>query len=177
MKSPWRLIPVGMFVLLAVFLWRGLYLEPQKLPSTQIGHALPAFNLPLLGNNGQVLTPDMMQGQFALVNVWASWCAACIDEQVFLLNLAKQNVPIYGINYKDNSANAEQWLREWGNPYRMVGEDKHGETAIDLGVYGAPETFLVDAQGIIQYRHAGILDEASWQKEFLPRIEALRKSA
>lgn len=175
--SGWRLLPLLVFILLAVFLWRGLYLEPQKLPSTQIGRAIPAFNLPVLGDTTQVFTPEAMHGQFVLINVWASWCAACTDEQVFLFTLAEQGIPIYGINYKDDTGNALQWLQKWGNPYRLIGEDKQGKTAIDLGVYGAPETFLVDAQGIIRYRHVGIMDEASWQKEFLPLLTQLRKAS
>lgn len=175
--SVWRLLPFIVFVILAVFLWRGLYLEPQKLPSSELGHPLPEFNLPVLGQPQQSLNPQVLHGQIALLNVWASWCEACVEEQVFLLDLAKQGIPIYGINYKDHSADALHWLQEWGNPYRLIGEDRQGKLAIDLGVYGAPETFLIDEQGVIQYRHAGIVDQQSWQQEFLPRIRQLRKQA
>ena len=130
----WRLIPLLVFTLLVVFLWRGLALDPQKLPSAQLGNPLPAFELSMLGEANR-FTPKIMQGKFALLNVWASWCAACIQEQVFLLRLSREGVPLYGLNYKDNSADATRWLKEWGNPYRAIGEDKAGKVAIDLGVY------------------------------------------
>lgn len=169
----WRLVPFLMFVMLVLFFWRGLSLDPQKLPSSQLGRPLPAFRLAVLGQDQKIMTPMNLQGHIALLNVWASWCSACTEEQVFLMQLAKEGVPIYGLNYKDNTENALKWLTEWGNPYRMVAEDRQGQAAIDLGVYGAPETFLVDSKGIIQYRHVGILDEDSWRTAFLPRIAKL----
>ncbi|WP_019216519.1 DsbE family thiol:disulfide interchange protein [Legionella tunisiensis] len=172
----WRLIPLVVFVLLVVFLWRGLGLEPQNLPSVQIGKGLPKFQLSTLDQD-QLLTPQLMRGRVVLLNVWASWCAACTDEQVFLLRLAREGVPIYGLNYKDSSENAKQWLTEWGNPYQAVGEDKTGKVAIDLGVYGAPETFLIDKKGIIRYRHVGILDEKTWQSDFVPLMKILQDEA
>ncbi|KTD65505.1 DsbE family thiol:disulfide interchange protein [Legionella spiritensis] len=170
----WRFIPLVLFVLMALFFWRGLSLDPKKLPSSRIGQALPAFQLPVLGEPDSSFTSEEMKGQVALLNVWASWCAACVDEQVFLLRLAREGVPIYGLNYKDDSQNAQRWLTEWGNPYRAIAEDKSGRVAIDLGVYGAPETFLVDKMGIIRYRHAGVLDETTWQKDVLPLVKQLK---
>lgn len=165
----WRLLPLMIFILLIFFLWRGLSLEPQKLPSVQLGKSLPEFQLPMLGEE-KLFTPKIMQGQVVLLNVWASWCTACVDEQVFLMQLSREAVPIYGLNYKDNTEEAMRWLREWGNPYQAIGEDKEGKIAINLGVYGAPETFLIDKKGVIRYRHVGILDEGVWKTDFLPRI-------
>lgn len=172
----WRLIPLVVFSLLVVFLWRGLSLEPQTLPSVQIGKTLPEFQLSTLAKD-QLFTPQLMHGRIALLNVWASWCAACTDEQVFLLRLAREGVPIYGLNYKDSSENAKRWLAEWGNPYQVIGEDKAGKVAMDLGVYGTPETFLIDKKGIIRYRHVGILDEKTWQADFLPLMKTLQGEA
>lgn len=172
----WRLIPLVIFGLLVVFLWRGLDLEPQNLPSAQVGKVLPQFQLSTLDKD-QLFTPQLMRGRVVLLNVWASWCAACTDEQVFLLRLAREGVPIYGLNYKDSSDNAKRWLAEWGNPYQAVGEDKAGKVAIDLGVYGAPETFLIDKKGIIRYRHVGILDEKIWKADFLPLMKTLQGEA
>lgn len=172
----WRLLPLAIFVVLVIFLWRGLSLDPQKLPSAQLGKALPQFQLPLLGENKLFNLKDM-QGQVVLLNVWASWCAACVEEQVFLMKLARETVPIYGLNYKDNTENAQQWLKEWGNPYQAIAEDKEGRVAIDLGVYGAPETFLIDKKGVIRFRHVGVLDESSWTTDFLPRIKQLQGEA
>lgn len=173
----WRLIPLCLFALLVLFFWRGLSLEPQKLPSVQLGHKLPAFKLAVLGDEKKFMQPASMRGNIVLLNVWASWCPACVQEQVFLMKLAHEGMLIYGLNYKDNPASAKAWLKEWGNPYQLIAEDRKGKTAIDLGVYGAPETFLVDSQGVIQYRHVGILDEKSWQNDFLPRIKQLRKQS
>lgn len=174
--SYWRLLPLAFFAVLVLFLWRGLSLEPQKLPSVQLGKPLVDFQLPGLGDT-QLFTPRIMQGQIALLNVWASWCAACIEEQVFMMQLAREGMPIYGLNYKDTTENAQSWLKEWGNPYQAIGEDKEGKVAIDLGVYGTPETFLIDRKGIIRYKHIGILDEKSWEKDFLPRIRQLQGEA
>lgn len=172
----WRLIPFVIFVALGFFLWRGLSLEPQKLPSAQLGKTLPSFQLASLGKD-KLFSPDVMKGRVSLLNVWASWCAACVDEQVFLMGLAREGVLIYGLNYKDKTESAQSWLKEWGNPYQAVGEDKSGKVAIDLGVYGAPETFLIDKQGRIRFRQVGILTEIAWQTDFLPRIKQLESEA
>ncbi len=172
----WRMIPFIVFVLLVGFFWRGLSLDPHHVPLAQLDKPLPKFQLQVLGNQQAKFTQASLQGQVTLLNVWASWCAACIDEQTFLLQLAREGIIIYGLNYKDKSQDAKQWLSEWGNPYKLVGEDLKGTVAIDLGVYGAPETFLVDKKGIIRYRHVGVLDAFNWQKEFLPRINMLEQA-
>ena len=178
MKSKyWRLAPLFVFGVLAAFLWRGLSLNPQQLPSVRIDKPLPDFQLKTIGSSETLFTPLAMRGHVALLNVWASWCGSCTEEQVFLLQLAREGVAIYGLNYKDNSDDAVHWLSEWGNPYQLIGADESGRVAIDLGVYGAPETFLIDKSGIVRYRHVGVLTAAAWQTAFLPRIKRLEKTA
>jgi cytochrome c biogenesis protein CcmG, thiol:disulfide interchange protein DsbE len=172
----WRLLPFVIFFLLIIFLWRGLSLDPQKLPSMQLDKPLPLFQLPTLGEE-KLFTPTIMKGRVVLLNVWASWCEACVEEQIFLQQLARQSIPIYGLNYKDNSLKAKRWLEEWGNPFLAIAEDKEGRVAVNLGVYGTPETFLIDKKGIIRYRHVGILDEKVWKADFLPRIKQLQGEA
>lgn len=174
----WRIIPLFLFALLVAFFWRGLSLDPHHLPSVKLGKSIPVFELPIVGKQDtQHFTPDNMRGQVVLLNVWASWCGACAEEQVFLMELARQGIAIYGLNYKDNPDDAMHWLAEWGNPYKMTGSDIRGQVAIDLGVYGAPETFLIDKAGIIHYRHAGIMTADVWKKEFLPRMVKLEAAA
>ncbi|MFC3907728.1 DsbE family thiol:disulfide interchange protein [Legionella dresdenensis] len=171
----WRAIPVVMLVILAALFWRGLSLDPQKLPSTQLGHRLPEFRLPVLTGPKQIFTSESLRGEISILNVWASWCEACIEEQAFLLQLSKSGMPVFGLNYKDDRNNALQWLQEWGNPYRAIGEDSKGNAAIDLGVYVTPETFLIDKQGVIRFRHVGILSKDVWQRDFAPRIKELQE--
>lgn len=172
----WRLMPFLVFLVLALFLWRGLSLDPQALPLAQLNRQVPDFHLPVLGDNQQHFDAKQLRGKITLLNVWASWCAACVDEQLFLMQLAEQGIAIFGLNYKDNNQNALKWLHQWGNPYRLIGDDKDGSVAIDLGVYGAPETFLIDSNGFIRFRHVGIMTKESWDKDFLPRIQQLKDS-
>lgn len=172
-KMGWRIVPIVFFLLLSFFLWRGLSLDPHDLPSVQVGRTLPAFTLPQLHNPDQGFASTQLHGQVVLLNVWASWCSACVEEQVFLMQLAAQGISIYGLNYKDKSVDAVQWLQQWGNPYKVTMQDESGTVAIDLGVYGAPETFLIDKQGIIRYRHAGILSQEVWLKEVVPLMKEL----
>ena len=171
-------MPLLVFGVLAVFLWRGLSLEPQHLPSVRVDKPLPFFQLNTIGSARETerFTPNAMRGHIALLNVWASWCEACTEEQVFLLQLAREGVAIYGLNYKDAPDDAVHWLGEWGNPYQLIGADESGRVAIDLGVYGAPETFLIDKAGIVRYRHVGVLNAQAWQAEFLPRIQRLEQA-
>ncbi|MBP6919015.1 MAG: DsbE family thiol:disulfide interchange protein [Legionellaceae bacterium] len=164
-----RLLPVAIFCVLATFFWYGLALDPQKLPTPKIGQALPNFDLPmLLGGSSQRFTPDLLRNHRSVLVVWASWCDACREEQAFLLILAQQKgIRLYGLNYKDDPAKAQQWLVDWGNPYQAIGVDRKGKLALDLGVYGAPETYLLDRQGKILHRYAGSLTAEVWQREFL----------
>ena len=172
----WRVLPFLFFLLLIVFFWRGLSLDPHEIPLAQLDKPLHKFQLSALGDEQTSMTPRLFHGQVSLLNVWASWCAACTDEQVFLMQLAREGVVIYGLNYKDNPQAASAWLEEWGNPYKMVGKDVDGKVAIDLGVYGAPETFLIDKAGFVRYRHVGVLTKDIWTRDFIERIKLLERA-
>ncbi|PLW67396.1 DsbE family thiol:disulfide interchange protein [Pseudohalioglobus lutimaris] len=154
-------IPLILFGVLALFLLRGLSLDPKELPSALIDKPFPAFSLPALGTE-QMLNQDAVSGRVALFNVWATWCVSCRVEHPYLTELAQQGVAIYGINYKDEDAAALQWLQQLGDPYIANIADREGTLGLDLGVYGAPETYLVDAQGVVRYRHVGVVDERVW---------------
>lgn len=176
-KMGWKIIPITLFLLLCVFLWRGLSLNPHDLPSAQLGKAVPHFSLPQLHDPDSFFSSKQLRDQVVLLNVWASWCSACVDEQVFMLQLAREGIPIYGLNYKDKSADALQWLEQWGNPYKRIIQDHDGKVAMDLGVYGAPETFVIDKKGIIRYRHVGIMTQEVWLKEISPLIKHLEQNS
>ncbi|TAL65484.1 MAG: DsbE family thiol:disulfide interchange protein [Legionella sp.] len=176
-KLDWRVLPIVLFMLLSVFLWRGLSSDPHHLPSVQIGKPLPVFDLAQLQNPQLRWTSHDVPRQVWLLNVWASWCQACNEEQVMLLQLAQAGVPIYGLNYKDKADEALAWLKEWGNPYRMIIQDPEGKTAIDLGVYGAPESFVIDKQGIIRYRHVGVMNQQVWTQTIAPLMKQLEQQA
>lgn len=176
-KLGWRLIPIILFMVLSIFLWRGLSLDPHHLPSVQVGKKLPEFSLPQLQNPNTAFLSSDLPKQVVLLNVWASWCEACVEEQVFLMQLAREGVPIYGLNYKDNSKEALQWLSQWGNPYQLIGQDIQGKVAIDLGVYGAPETFVIDKQGRIRYRQVGVMTQEAWIKDIQPLMKQLEQAA
>lgn len=171
-----RLLPalplLGFFALLWL-LWRGLSNDPSLLPSALIDRPLPAFAATTLHDPARQVTPADLKGQVALLNVWATWCPTCAAEHSTLRALAERGVVIYGVNYKDDPADARRWLQALGDPYRFILNDESGRIGIDLGVYGAPETFLLDAQGVIRYRHVGALDENVWQEQFIPRIRLL----
>ena len=165
-------IPLLLFAAMAVFLFRGLSLDPQELPSALLDRPLPSFSLPALGQERTLQREDLL-GEPALLNVWATWCVACRAEHPYLRQLADSGVPIYGVNYKDEDADAARWLGELGNPYRFNIADRDGSLGLDLGVYGAPETYLLDADGVIRYRHVGVVDERVWQTILQPRYQQL----
>jgi cytochrome c biogenesis protein CcmG/thiol:disulfide interchange protein DsbE len=154
-------LPLILFIGLALLLFRGLSLDPQALPSALIDQPLPAFSLPVLGQE-RLLGPGELKGEVALLNVWATWCISCRVEHPYLMQLAAGGVPIYGVNYKDEDAAAAKWLADLGDPYRATIVDREGSLGLDLGVYGAPETYLVDARGVIRHRHVGVVDERVW---------------
>jgi len=160
-------VPLILFGVLAVFLFRGLELDPKELPSALIDRPLPEFTLPSLGQD-RMLSRQDVTGQVGLLNVWATWCVSCRVEHPYLQLLADRGVPIYGINYKDDDAAALGWLQDLGNPYLANIADREGTLGLDLGVYGAPETYLVDAAGVIRYRHVGVVDERVWQTILQP---------
>lgn len=150
---------------LGLFLWKGLSLNPQELPSAMIGKPFPAFAMPSLANAERTLTEADITGEPMLVNVWATWCPSCKEEHD-QLNLIKNRdgVKIVGINYKDERQAALEWLDRYEDPYALSIYDVDGKLGLDLGVYGAPETYVVDAQGIIRHRYAGPVDEQVWQQ-------------
>jgi len=165
-------VPLFLFAVLALFLFRGLSLDPRELPSALIDRPLPEFSLPALGEARQLTRSDVV-GAVSLVNVWATWCVSCRVEHPYLQQLADAGVPIFGINYKDEDAAALRWLAELGDPYRLNIADREGSLGVDLGVYGAPETYLLDAAGVIHYRHAGVVDERVWRDVLEPLYREL----
>jgi cytochrome c biogenesis protein CcmG, thiol:disulfide interchange protein DsbE len=148
------LIPVAVFVALGIGLAVGLTRDPGTLPSALIDHPVPTFDLPAL-EGGEDFSSADLKGQVSLVNVFASWCVPCRVEHPMLMKLAESGVPIYGINYKDPADKAQAWLGELGNPFTKIGADRSGRVGIDWGVYGVPETFVIDAQGRIRHKHVG----------------------
>lgn len=157
-------LPLAAFAVLAIFLLRGLSLDPSAMPSALLDKPFPAFTLPAL-SSGSTLSEKNLHGQKALVNVWATWCITCRVEHPYLMQLAGQGIAIYGINYKDKLPAAQQWLTEKGNPYRETIVDADGKLGIDLGVFGAPETYFVDSKGIIRFKHVGDLNQRIWQEK------------
>lgn len=175
-RSLLYLLPlVVLGALIAVF-WRGLYLKPRILPSPLIGKPVPVFSLPELYHPKDPITQKNLIGHVSLVNVWGTWCFACREEQQTLMAFSRQNVvPIYGWDYKDDRQDALDWLAKRGDPYTEVAFDATGDAAINWGVYGAPETFLIDKRGIIRYKYIGPLTPSAIQKDLMPRIRALQR--
>ncbi len=161
-------IPLMVFLLLGVLLLVGLRLDPNDLPSELIDRPVPAFALPSLADENTVITTDQLKGKPYLLNVWGTWCPSCRYEHPYLLKLAGQGIPIYGINYKDDTDAARVLLQKTGDPYVANIVDEDGTLGLDLGVTGAPETFLVDAAGIIRYRLVGVLNEEIWTGTLAP---------
>jgi cytochrome c biogenesis protein CcmG/thiol:disulfide interchange protein DsbE len=158
-------LPLGVFALLSVFLFRGLSLDPTALPSARLGDPLPAFRLPALHGEAPI-DNAALSGRPYLLNVWATWCYSCRVEHPYLLQLAEQGIDIIGLNYKDDPAKARDWLQQLGDPYRQIIVDEAGTLGLDLGVYGAPETYVVDAEGVVRYRHVGVVTEQVWYETF-----------
>ena len=169
-------IPLILFGVMALFLFRGLGLDPQELPSALIDRPLPEFSLPSLGEDRMLSQADIT-GQVALINVWATWCGSCRVEHPYLQQLADQGVTIFGVNYKDEDVAARRWLEQLGDPYQANIVDKQGTLVLDLGVYGAPETYLVDAAGVIRYRHVGVVDDRVWSTILQPLYAELGAGA
>jgi cytochrome c biogenesis protein CcmG, thiol:disulfide interchange protein DsbE len=171
------LVPLAIFLLLGILFWVGLSLDPKVIPSALINKPVPVFALPVLPaeENPEGITQVSNQNitGISLLNVWATWCTTCRVEHEFLNKLKQQGIKIYGINYKDNQQEAEQWIRELHNPYVFSIYDQEGLLGIDLGVYGAPETFIVDKKGMIRYRHAGDVNAEIWAKDIEPLIKQL----
>lgn len=167
------IIPAIVFLVLVGFFLRGLTLDPRRVPSPFVGKPAPEFSLPSLADPERVVSSEGWAGRPVLLNVWATWCAGCYDEHAYLVTLSRSSgVPIYGLNWKDEREKAKAWLARLGNPYAAVGFDADGREAIDWGVYGAPETFLIGADGTVLHKHLGPMTQAAWEKDFLPLIDA-----
>ncbi len=176
MKRALMFLPLLALLALGVVFFRGLSLDDQ-VPSALISKPFPAFSLPSLGEPGEVITEDALKGQISLVNVWGTWCPTCYVEHPYLTELAEQGVVIFGMNYKDEDDKAIKWLKQLGDPYKAVFVDAKGFLGIDLGVRGAPETFIVDAKGIIRFKHEGDINPKVWKEIFEPHIAAIKQEA
>lgn len=174
--SRWRFaLPLGLFAALLIVLFVGLVHSPQKniIPSPLVGKAAPQFSIPNLVSGAAPVSNAALRGHWSVVNVWGSWCVTCRDEHSTLLMIKQQGVvPIIGIDWNDTPANATNWLQQLGDPYQQVGQDPNGRVAIDWGVYAAPESFLVNPQGIIVYKEVGEITPDIWREQFLSRIDA-----
>ena len=170
MKKLW--LPLG-FIGLIVLLGVGLTLNPRQVPSPLIGKAAPPFELPRLDQPAQTFTQKEMLGNVWVLNVWASWCPPCLVEHPVVTELAK-SVPVVGLNYKDAREDALPWLARNGNPYQLSVYDASGRIAIDYGVYGVPETYVIDRKGVIRYKHIGPLTPEVAQKKLAPLVKELR---
>jgi cytochrome c biogenesis protein CcmG/thiol:disulfide interchange protein DsbE len=167
-------IPLAVFVVLVVLLWRGLSLDPREVPSPFIGKPAPAFSLPTLNDPQAQLSPEDLRGQVWLLNVWASWCVSCRAEHEVVTRLVREHgLKILGLNYKDARADAIGWLERFGNPYFASVVDVEGNVGIDWGVYGVPETFVVDKQGVVRYKHIGPVTDMSAAQSILPLVREL----
>lgn len=168
MKRLWLFLPVVLAIALGVILFAGLGNDPSRLESARIGQPVPDFQLSLLSEPGTLVGPEVLQGKAALLNVWATWCPACRVEHPYFMTLQEQGVPIIGLNYKDQREPALEWLEDLGDPYVFNLFDAKGSLGFDLGVYGAPETYVIDREGIVRYRFVGVVDQKVWDEEIGP---------
>ncbi|MBL8806140.1 MAG: DsbE family thiol:disulfide interchange protein [Rhodospirillales bacterium] len=176
MKRLLFLLPLALFAVLAGYFYAGLQRDPAEIPSALIDKPVPEFALaPVAGVGKPGLSTATLKGDVSLVNVFASWCPPCRVEHPLLVRLSRESdVPIYGLNYKDKAEDARRWLAELGNPYRAIGWDFENRVAIDFGVYGAPETFVIDRKGTIRHRHVGAITPDLLDKTLLPLVQKLR---
>lgn len=169
------LFPLGIFLALAALLFYGLRLDPRLVPSPLVGKPAPAFELESLTEPGKSISSDILKGRMSLVNVWASWCPSCRQEHAELVRIAREtDVQMIGFNWKDERPAALEMLSRFGNPYVLSVYDPENQVGIDWGVYGAPETFVVDADGVIRHKRIGPIDRKVWQEEIVPVIEQYR---
>lgn len=170
------ILPLVIFLVLAGFLYKGLHLDPHEVPSPLIDKPAPAFNLPQLQETNKQFSPAEMKGKVWLLNAWSSWCVSCKEEHPVLMDLAQQNiVPIYGLDYKDKREDALMQISRAGNPYTLSVMDRDGRTGIDYGVYGVPETYVIDKQGIIRYKQIGPVTPQNLRETILPLVAELQK--
>ena len=176
MKALRWFIPLAVFIVLVAFLWVGLGRDPSVVPSPLIGKAAPAFKLAQLHNPAESLGVEDLKGRVWLLNVWASWCVSCREEHPILLQLAKSKLlPVYGLDYKDKTDQALAWLAQNGDPYTASLVDADGRVGIDYGVYGVPETFLIDKAGVIRYKQIGPITASALKDKILPLAQELQK--
>lgn len=167
--------PIITFIVLVIFFWFALDRDPTKLKSNLIDKPVPQFKLPALTNPEIVYTNESLPDELFLLNVWGSWCGPCHIEHPYLMKFSQQyQVPIVGVNYKDKTRDGLEFIESKGNPYSMIIADQSGQFGIDLGVYGAPETYVIDASGTIRYRYVGVIDDRSWETKILPVIEQVQ---
>ena len=170
-----RFLPLAIFLVLAVFLAVGLRLNPREVPSPLIGKAAPAFRLPQLQDPAKTLGTEDLRDKVWILNVWASWCVACLEEHPLLVEFSRRNaLPLYGLNYKDKREDALRWLATHGNPYAVSIADADGRVGIDYGVYGVPETYVIDRRGIIRYKRIGPVSAEILQDKILPLVRELQ---
>jgi len=171
-------VPLAVFAAIALLLGIGLVIDNEDVPSPLIGEPVPEFELASIADPGRTVEPGAFEGQVWLLNVWATWCAACKQEHPVLMRAAREHdLTIVGLDYKDERAAASQWLERRGDPYVVSAFDPKGEVGMDLGVYGAPETYIIDADGVVQYKHVGPISPAALRDEILPRVRKLRGGA
>lgn len=170
------ILPLVIFLVLAAFLYVGLGLDPREVPSPLIDKPAPAFTLPQLHDTSKKFSPEEMKGKVWMLNVWSSWCVSCKEEHPVLLSLSQQNiVPIYGLDYKDKREDALMWLNQGGDPYTLSAMDRDGRIGIDYGVYGVPETYVIDKQGVIRYKQIGPVTHQNLREKILPLVAELQK--
>jgi len=169
-------IPFLVFVLLLLFFWKGLGVDPRQVPSALINQPMPNFALPSLEKPEQKLDRRLFLGELSVLHVWASWCGTCQSEHPFWVDIAKESgVKLYALLYKDAQLSALAWLKQHQNPYAQIINDESGRLSMDLGIFGVPETFLIDSEGVVRYKLSGPIDKRRWTQEFVPRIQLLNR--
>ena len=169
------ILPLILFFVVVGFLFKGLYLDPHEVPSPLVGKPAPAFTAPILNDSSKNFSAADMKGKVWLLNVWASWCAACKDEHPLLVEMRQHGAPLYGLAYKDTNAEAQDVLKQMGDPYITTATDENGKIGIDYGVYGVPETYVIDKAGVIRYKQIGAITPDSLRDKILPLMKELQK--
>ena len=167
------ILPLLLFVVLVGFLGKGLFLDPREVPSPLIGKPAPTFEAPVLGDSSKTFSTEEMKGKVWLLNTWASWCVACREEHPLLVEMRKHDIPLYGLAYKDVETEALAVLESMGDPYITTANDADGTIGIDYGVYGVPETYVIDKQGIIRYKQIGVITPKALRDTILPLLKEL----
>ncbi|MGB4812509.1 MAG: DsbE family thiol:disulfide interchange protein [Methylophilaceae bacterium] len=169
------LLPLAIFLIVVGFLFKGLFLNPREVPSPLVNKSAPLFNLPRLDSSDKSFSPQEMLGKVWILNTWASWCSACKDEHPLLVALAQTNLlPIVGLNYKDTNQEAQHWLDQAGNPYMANAVDADGRVGINYGVYGVPESYVIDKKGVIAYKQIGPVTEEVLRETIIPLVKRLQ---